>query len=132
MAIALETIPQAGAISIHKGRICLVRSRSGKRWVIPKGCLERGKTAGQIALQEAWEEAGLAGVLKRQPLGSYLYEKVGNTYHVTVFVMTVRSVADVWPESDWRPRIWLPPAKAIGRVDDEGLRDLIDVAQDLI
>ena len=73
------TLQQAAAIPVRMGQVCLVTSRSGKRWVIPKGCLEPGKTAGEIALQEAWEEAGIVGVLQPDPVGSYLYDKAGIT-----------------------------------------------------
>ena len=65
---------------MRAGQVCLVTSSSGKRWVVPKGCMEPGKTAGELALQEAWEEAGLVGVLQPEPVGSYLYEKFGNSY----------------------------------------------------
>lgn len=125
MASAVTTIQQAAAIPIRNGRVCLVTSRGGKRWVIPKGCIEPGKTAGQIALQEAWEEAGLLGVLQRQPIGSYMYEKLGNTYHVTVFLMDVTESKSEWPECLERQRIWLLPLSAVARVDYLGLRKLL-------
>jgi 8-oxo-dGTP pyrophosphatase MutT (NUDIX family) len=125
MTNALPTVQQAAAIPVRRGRVCLVTSRSGKRWVIPKGCLEPGTTAGQIALQEAWEEAGLLGVLQREPVGSYVYEKLGNIYHVTVFHMDVTEAKTAWPESLERQRIWLPPTTAVARVDYLGLRKLL-------
>ena len=125
MASALPTIHQAAAIPLRNGRVCLVTSRGGKRWVIPKGCLEPGKTAGQIALQEAWEEAGLLGVLQRQPVGSYMYEKLGNAYHVTVFLMDVTESKSEWPECLERQRLWLLPMGAVNRVDYLGLRKLL-------
>jgi len=125
MANALPTIQQAAAIPVKRGRVCLVTSRGGKRWVIPKGCLEPGKTAGQIALQEAWEEAGVVGVLQREPVGSYVYEKLGNIYHVTVFVMDVTETKSDWPESLDRQRIWLRATTAVARIDYLGLRKLL-------
>src|SRR5260370_878454 len=110
MAITPGTLQQAAAIPVRLGQVCLISSRSGKRWVVPKGCLEPGKTAGEIALQEAWEEAGLLGALHREPIGSYVYEKLGNTYHVTVFLMEVTESKSTWPESLERLRAWLRPA----------------------
>ncbi len=107
MPTAVDLIRQAGAIPIRDGKVCVVSSRSGKRWVVPKGCLEPGKTAGEIALLEAWEEAGLVGVLLPEPVGSYLYEKGGLTCHVTVFLMRVTDAAPDWPERQWRQRRWL-------------------------
>src|SRR5437870_3192156 len=85
-------IYQAAAIPLKNGRICIVRSSSGKRWVVPKGCQEPGKSFGEIALQEAWEEAGLVGALDPEPVGSYLYDKWGGTCHVTVFLMEVTEI----------------------------------------
>ncbi len=118
-------IRQSGAIAINDGRICVVSSRSGKRWVVPKGCMEPGKTAAEIALQEAWEEAGLVGVLQPEPVGSYFYEKAGFTCHVTVFLMTVTDMAEDWPERSIRERRWLSVAQALQRIEDAGLRELI-------
>jgi 8-oxo-dGTP pyrophosphatase MutT (NUDIX family) len=119
-----SSLRQAAVIPIRAGRVCLVRSRGGKRWVIPKGCIERGQTAGETALQEAWEEAGLVGTLQPEPVGSYLYEKAGTTCHVIVFLMHVTVAAQHWPEDSWRLRRWLEPGKALARVQESGLREL--------
>jgi 8-oxo-dGTP pyrophosphatase MutT (NUDIX family) len=121
-------ILQAAAIPLQDNKICLITSSSGRRWVIPKGKLEPGKTMPEIALQEAWEEAGLTGILHPRPVGSYLYEKFGETYDVTVFVMDVTAVADDWPESHLRQRSWLRPAQAIARIEDPALRALLEAA----
>lgn len=118
-------IRQSAAIPLKGGQVCLVTSRSGKRWVIPKGCIEPGMTAGEIALQEAWEEAGLAGVLLPDPVGSYVYEKAGVTCHVTVFVLHVTEATDDWPERGMRERRWMSPGQAASTVEEHGLRELI-------
>jgi 8-oxo-dGTP pyrophosphatase MutT (NUDIX family) len=128
MALATDSIAQAAAIPVRRGRICLVTSRSGKRWVIPKGCLEPGKSTGEIALQEAWEEAGLTGVLDKQPVGSYVYEKFGAPHHVTVFMMHVTDEQDEYPEHLFRERVWLTPSQALERIDDPGLKDILRLA----
>jgi 8-oxo-dGTP pyrophosphatase MutT (NUDIX family) len=128
MATSLDLIRQAAAIPFKHDSLCVVTSRSGKRLVIPKGCLEPGKTAGEIALQEAWEEAGLTGILEIEPLGSYVYSKMGFTYHVTVFVMHVTDIADQWPECTMRDRRWLTRSEAIAQISDRGLRKLIQAA----
>src|SRR6516165_9146816 len=125
MPTTLDVIRQAAAIPFKHDSLCVVTSRSGKRLVIPKGCLEPGKTAGQIALQEAWEEAGLLGVLQRQPVGSYMYEKLGNAYHVTVFLMEVTESKSEWPECLAPQRLWLLPTAVVNRVDYLGLRKLL-------
>jgi 8-oxo-dGTP pyrophosphatase MutT (NUDIX family) len=120
-----ESIRQAAALALRRGRVCLITSRNGKRWVIPKGWIEPGQTAGESALQEAWEEAGLLGALEREPIGSYLYEKEGQSYHVTVFVMKVTSVAQDWPERSFRERSWVSPTGFFDRIEEPGLADIV-------
>lgn len=119
------TISHSGVIAVRKGRICLVTSSGGRRWVIPKGGLEYGKTAAETALQEAWEEAGLLGVLRREPIGSYLHRKADRSHGVTVFVMNVTEMARDWPERWKRRRFWLTPAQAGARIDQPGLQTLL-------
>ena len=128
MPIPDGVLRQAAALPMRDGEVCLVTSRNGKRWVAPKGCLEPGKTAGEIALQEAWEEAGLVGTLDPEPIGSYFYEKDGLTCHVIVFLMQVTGEMEAWPERSFRERRWSSSAKAAMRVADPGLRALIEGA----
>src|SRR5438477_12502388 len=87
MVTAPDYIRQAGTIPVRGGAVCLVTSSNGKRWVIPKGLIEANHTAGEAALQEAWEEAGLVGVLQQEPGRNYLYEKWCGTCHVPVLLM---------------------------------------------
>jgi 8-oxo-dGTP pyrophosphatase MutT (NUDIX family) len=118
-------VRQAAALPCRNGRICLITSSSGKRWVIPKGLIEPGQTAGETALQEAWEEAGVVGSLRSEPIGSFIYEKWCGPCHVTVFRMDVAETARNWPERSVRDRIWLPPAATIDRLDDAGLIEIV-------
>jgi 8-oxo-dGTP pyrophosphatase MutT (NUDIX family) len=127
MATASEFIRQAAALPVRNGKVCLVTSSNGKRWVIPKGLIEPGQTAGETALQEAWEEAGLVGLLDQEPIGSYVYEKWCGTCHVMVYLMQVSEVANNWPENDLRQRTWLSVAGALERIDDPGLADIVRV-----
>jgi 8-oxo-dGTP pyrophosphatase MutT (NUDIX family) len=125
MANGAEYIRQAAAIPLREGAVCLITSSNGKRWVIPKGLIDPGHTAGESALLEAWEEAGLLGVLRPEPVGSYLYSKYGALYHVTVFVMEVTESRADWPERHVRQRNWLRADEALERIDDSGLREVV-------
>jgi 8-oxo-dGTP pyrophosphatase MutT (NUDIX family) len=125
MPITSGLLRQAAVIPLRNGQLCLVTSRSGKRWVVPKGCIEAGKTAGEVALQEAWEEAGLVGLLQHEPIGSYVYEKDGLTCHVIVFLMTVTEAVENYPEAGMRQRVWVPIGQALARIEEAGLRELI-------
>jgi len=118
-------IRQAGAIPVKDGLVCIVTSSNGKRWVIPKGIIDPGHTAREAALQEAWEEAGLAGTLRAEPVGTYLYDKWGGTCQVIVFLMDVGEAAADWPECKVRQRRWVSPAEALDLIEDRGLREVI-------
>jgi 8-oxo-dGTP pyrophosphatase MutT (NUDIX family) len=122
-------VRQAAAIPVKGKQVCLVTSSNGKRWVIPKGLIDPGHTAGEAALQEAWEEAGLTGTLRPEPVGSYVYDKWGRVCHVTVFVMQVTEVAAEWPESHVRERAWVTFAEAEQRVEEPGLREVLRAAR---
>lgn len=125
MTPAGQWIRQAAALPLWGGRVGLVTSRNGRRWVIPKGLIDPGQTAGEAALLEAWEEAGVTGVLRPEPVGSYLYEKFGRPHHVTVFLLTVHEVRDHWPERSFRQRVWLDPESALAKIDEVALRDVV-------
>src|SRR5438552_2873700 len=125
MTITPGALQQAAAIPVRLGQVCLISSRNGKRWVVPKGCLEPGKTSVEIALQEAWEEAGLAGVLYPDPVGTYFYEKAGLTCHVVVFLLVVTQACDDYPEREFRERSWVPFPQALLRIEDPGLREIL-------
>jgi len=126
MTTPLGLVRQAGVIAWQAGQVCLVTSRGGRRWVVPKGNLEYPKSAAEIALQEAWEEAGLVGLLEHAPVGTYFYEKDGFLCHVLVFFLQVTDQVTPTPRRPCALRAWLTPAQARARIDDPGLRDIID------
>jgi len=128
MSSPTRWINQAAALPVKDGQICLVTSSSGRRWVIPKGMLETGKSSGEIAMQEAWEEAGLVGRLQPTPIGTYHYQKYGGTCLVTVFLMHVKEVLDDWPERSVRTRVWLSAEEAIDLLEEPALRDIVQQA----
>lgn len=119
-------IPQAAVIPVRDdGRVCVITSRSGARWVFPKGRIEIRQTAADAALVEAWEEAGLQGELAGEAVGTYRYRKNGRTHHVTVFVMRVTGMAAEFPELGLRTLEWVTPDEAADRVDEPELKDLV-------
>jgi 8-oxo-dGTP pyrophosphatase MutT (NUDIX family) len=128
MATQVGTALQAAVIPLLDGRVCLVSSRGGKRWVTPKGNIAPGRSAGEVALMEAWEEAGLVGVLQREPVGSYVYEKDGTVCHVLVFLLRVTKQVDVYPEAAARRREWMTATQALARIEEAGLRELLQAA----
>lgn len=120
-----EPVHQAAVVAVLDGRICLITTSSGKRWLIPKGKRQAGCDLRETAAREAWEEAGLVGTVKAAPLGEYAFVKFGCLHRVVVFRMRVREAKRRWPECDKRRRRWLRPSKAVARVAHVELRELL-------
>jgi len=111
-------------------RILLVSSRETRRWVIPKGWPMKGKTDDAAAAQEAYEEAGLDGVISPQSVGEYEYLKklksgAARLVKVDVYPLHVTGCREAWPEKGQRTLEWMTPVEAALAVQEPELRDLI-------
>jgi 8-oxo-dGTP pyrophosphatase MutT (NUDIX family) len=119
-------LTKAGALEI-----LLVTSRHTRRWIIPKGWPIKGKKPSQSAAREAYEEAGVRGIVAVKAIGSFSYEKwVDDKWgtipcEVRVFPLLVRRHLKRWPEANERELRWLDPLDAASLVEEEGLRELI-------
>lgn len=118
-------VSQAAVVAVKRGRVCLITTSSGKRWLVPKGNLQCGCDLRETAAREAWEEAGLVGTVKSQPLGRYEFIKLGRLHQVVVYRMRVTDVKRHWPERDKRRRRWLRPGKAAERISHAQLRQIV-------
>ena len=121
------TIAQSAALALRDGRICMVTSRSGRRWVIPKGQIEAHQSPRDAALAEAWEEAGLLGRVEPEPLGTFVYEKNELIHQVSVYLMTVTTERAEWPEKNQRIREWVTIAEAIERIEEPELQAIVQM-----
>ena len=92
--------------------ICLIRRQDSRKWGIPKGFIDRGHSAEEAALTEAFEEAGLKGEILADAIGTYEYKKWKLSLVVAVYVMKVRDVETKWPEKSFRQRRWASVEKA--------------------
>lgn len=118
-------VRQAGVIPFRVDadgvRILLVSSRSGKRWVVPKGNLEDDLTPAESAGKEAAEEAGAVGFVDEYAVGSFRYRKRGRDYEVELYPMRVMRLRPVWDEMGDRERRWVRADEAARVVGNEGL-----------
>jgi 8-oxo-dGTP pyrophosphatase MutT (NUDIX family) len=108
-----------------KLNVMLITSRNRKRWIIPKGIIEKDISAAESARREAFEEAGLRGRVSRKPIGRYRYRKWGDTCDVQVFLLKIEQVLDEWPESSVRQRRWATVEEAANLVEEQELGGLI-------
>ncbi|WP_299028904.1 NUDIX hydrolase [uncultured Sulfitobacter sp.] len=113
-----------------KVQVLLVTSRRRKRWIVPKGWPMDGKTPGECALIEAWEEAGVIGQQGEDCIGVYSYERLREGQDTTpclalLYPVKVQKVAKKFPEARDRRRKWVSRKKAARMVKHRELGRLI-------
>lgn len=111
--------------------LLLVTSRKKRRWVIPKGAV-RGMLPHASAAREAFEEAGVLGVIGREQTGVYCQRKTdasGKKQEIAVaaFPLFVNTQLRSWPEMSMRKRKWLGALEAIDMVEDAQLRRVLEI-----
>ncbi|WP_156453253.1 NUDIX hydrolase [Polycladidibacter hongkongensis] len=114
----------------NKTEVLLITSRETRRWVVPKGWPMKNKTGQETAEIEAFEEAGVAGVLWHRALGSfgYLKQRVGKfpiACEVELYPLEVTEELSAWPEQDERERKWFTPSQAAKLVHEPELKALL-------
>lgn len=123
---AIQTnLRQSGVLAVHEGKVMLVTSRKSSRWVIPKGMIGKGLTAAESAAKEAFEEAGVSGIVGEQMIGSYECRKMGVPCRVDVYPLVIDCLHDEWDEMHQRRRELVAPETALGMVGHKELRALI-------
>ena len=110
--------------------ILLTTSRGTGRWVIPRGNAMPALPPHQAAAQEAFEEAGLTGILGREEIGAYRYLKrrkrsPDEPAEVHVFPLQVTVQSRQWPERHQRETRWFGRAEAAEAVDEAELAEII-------
>ena len=125
---------QFAALPYHRRKgqvqVLLITSLDTDRWILPKGWPMDGCTPAATAAQEAWEEAGIRGVVSEACLGFYSYTKTlpeGGTIPciAAIFPLEVQDLADDFPEAGQRRRKWFTPAKAASRISEPDLKKIL-------
>jgi len=106
-------------------KVLIITSRSGKKWILPKGVVEPYMTPAESAGQEAYEEAGVFGEVDDVPLGSYQVEKWGGVCTVTLYPMKVTKIYENWTEDNIRKRKWVNIGKAVKKIKPQAAADLV-------
>ncbi len=116
---------QSGVVPVYRGKVILVTARNSKRWIIPKGVVEKDMSPHDSAAKEAFEEAGVVGSVRKKELGRYRYPKWGGTCTVRVYPFYVETVLDRWEEMHMRKRKIVSPGEAVQMVDHQELADIV-------
>ncbi len=116
-------------IKNDKVEVCIVTSRTRKRWIIPKGWPMDNQTPAAAAATEAFEEAGVSGDALDLCLGVYIYNKPGKVDNAPIITMVypvhVTHVHSKWPEKHQRRRKWLSPEKAAKKLSEPALKRIV-------
>lgn len=126
----MRRIRYAGAlpfrINASRPEFLLITTRRTKRWIVPKGHWNRRQRAYEAARQEAYEEAGIEGMIATQAIGVYEHRshKRPLVTPILIFPMHVTYRHGIWPEWNQRQYRWLPPLSA-ERLVQGNLRDII-------
>ena len=110
--------------------VLMVTSRLSGHWLIPKGWPMKGKTNPEAAAQEAFEEAGVKGVVGSVAVGRYSYEKLipgrpSVPCNVDVYALYVGKELPKWPETGERQRQWISIGDAAALVFEPNLAALL-------
>lgn len=109
--------------------VLLVTSLDTGRWVLPKGHVEAGLTPRESAEKEAFEEAGITGIVAQNFIGAYRYAKTekkgGGMRRVEIYPMEVLAQLDDWPEKNKRKRAWMEVEKAAKAVSEKKLGKIL-------
>jgi len=110
--------------------ILLVTSLGRKAWILPKGWPKENCSSAQAAMEEAYEEAGIHGVVSDEPIGTYNYRKSMSSglkvaCFASVYEIAVTDTAESFPEHGQREIKWAKPEDAAKLVSDSDLKELI-------
>jgi len=105
----------------EEGKVVLVTTRDGDYWILPKGNTEKGRSDRAMARQEAYEEAGLEGVMKRD---YFEFRTLGKVKKLRLYPMKVKKLLKSYPEKKERERVTVSFDMAEKMVEKD-LREII-------
>jgi 8-oxo-dGTP pyrophosphatase MutT (NUDIX family) len=107
----------------------LVTSRQRGHWIFPKGKIPDHMTPAESAAREAYQEAGVEGVIAEAPVGTYRAWKTRGVRRVVievdVYPLRVERQHDAWRETGERYRHWVTLAEASRLITDKRIVALV-------
>ncbi len=113
--------------------LMLVNNRKQTRWILPKGQPEHRQSDIEVALDEAYEEAGVIGCVDEQPPAVISYTSSTGGVHLHVYRMQIERLLEKWPEHFFRQREMVDVETALLMVRKKALREGIEqIAADIL
>ncbi len=104
-------------------RLILVTTKKTQRWICPKGQPEKGVDDHDVAVMEAFEEAGVTGEVMPEISREYVSH---SGKRIRLFPLLVEKIHKQWPEKRQRRRCVCSLRQALGLISDEGLRQCVE------
>ena len=115
--------------------VLFVTSHTRGRWILPKGNMKSGESTPETCSREAFEEAGVRGVvLEEFPITVVVGKQTDDgleQHPVTYYPFLVDKQEDEWPEKEFRQRHWALSSDMVKVAYREDFRGLIQVVEDL-
>jgi 8-oxo-dGTP pyrophosphatase MutT (NUDIX family) len=110
--------------------VLLVTSRTRRRWILPKGKVGTRMLPRNSAAREAFEEAGVVGIMSNEPVGTYwvgdvLPPDTAGHIEVRAYALEVTDELPVWQEMHVRKRQWFDIKVALRTVDEAQIRSIL-------
>ena len=105
--------------------IVLITTRRRKRWIFPKGQIEKRLTSLKVAELEAFEEAGIVGRIEKGDDREFAVRRGSRKVRLKVFPMKCDKLLDDWPEAKERQRIVIRIDEALKMIKGKSLRKCV-------
>lgn len=97
-------------------RFVIITSRSNaNRWIFPKGQPEADKSSKEVAVNEAFEEAGIIGTIRGKVIKIEVAKKT-ETVLYKLYPFKISRICRKWPERGIRARKFVKPEKALKKL----------------
>ncbi|KAL5203825.1 hypothetical protein ABZP36_008696 [Zizania latifolia] len=102
--------------------------------IFPKGGWEDDESIGEAACREAFEEAGVKGIISGTPLGEWIFKSKSKQNSCGLegackgfmFALQVTELVESWPEQSTHGRRWVPVEEAYGLCRYDWMRESLD------
>lgn len=109
--------------------VLLITSRRSNEWIVPKGWPVNKATGADSAMREAFEEGGVVGHVSGDCFGIYIHYPHKSKFKlprmVALYPVLVTKLIKDFPEAGQRRRKWYTREKAIRKVANRDLAELI-------
>ncbi|KAG0530062.1 hypothetical protein BDA96_05G152200 [Sorghum bicolor] len=118
------------------GRLQVLMISTPKRsdLIFPKGGWEDDESIDEAACREAFEEAGVKGIISATPLGEWIFKSKSKQNSCGLqgackgfmFGLQVTELVEIWPEQVTHGRRWVPVEEAYGLCRYDWMREALD------